>query len=664
MRRLKIAQKIFLLNIFVGLIFMLVIGWVYGRLKHNLYEGRQTEVRHAVNAVAGVIDYYVRQANDGSMSLEQAQTVAKGAVAQSRYDGNNYFWINDSEPKMIMHPIKPELDGQDLSQNKDPNGKALFVEMVKVVKARGEGDVDYFWPKPGFSAPVPKVSYVKLIPEWGWIIGSGLYLDDVEAELNSTLRTIGAVALGVFAVVLVLVFWVARSISQPIHNAIRVIEKIAQGDTDERLPMGVAVNCGEVLQCGKAECPSHGKEDHCWVTSGSYATIKHCPKALAGEDCRTCKLYGARNEAEELGSIINALANTLAEREALAMAIANGDLTREVEIASEKDALGKALQRMVESLRNILGQIQTAGEQIASGSSQVSDSSQSLSQGATEQASSLEEITSSMTELGAQTRHNAENATQANQLASQARTGADKGNEQMRQMVSAMAEINESGQNISKIIKVIDEIAFQTNLLALNAAVEAARAGQHGKGFAVVAEEVRNLAGRSAKAARETAELIEGSVKKAQNGADIADRTAKALDAIVADVSKVTDLVGEIAASSNEQAQGIAQINQGLAQIDKVTQQNTASAEQSAAAAEQLSSQATQLRQMLKRFRIREKEALVEFSSKEVSTSPSPPKVLPSGWGDRSGTPTPPVKKMASKAHEVIALDDSEFGRY
>ncbi|MDY0262341.1 methyl-accepting chemotaxis protein [Syntrophotalea acetylenica] len=314
------------------------------------------------------------------------------------------------------------------------------------------------------------------------------------------------------------------------------------------------------------------------------------------------------NQQDEVGQLavaLNGMADSLEGAAKIAEEIAAGNLDVEVKLASDRDQLGRALRTMTDNLNDVLTQVQAAGEQIASGSGQVADASQSLSQSATEAAASMEEINASMTQMASQTKLNADNAEQANSLANNARQGAADGARLMEEMLAAMREINASSEDISKIIKVIDEIAFQTNLLALNAAVEAARAGQHGKGFAVVAEEVRTLAARSATAAKETAELIENSVGKTRNGTDIADKTAGALKEIVGGATKVSDLVGEIAMASNEQAQGFAQVNQGLNQIDGVTQQNTANAEESAAAAEELSGQAMQLQQLLHRFSLK-----------------------------------------------------------
>ncbi len=313
------------------------------------------------------------------------------------------------------------------------------------------------------------------------------------------------------------------------------------------------------------------------------------------------------DQHDEIGVLAEAMKKMVKNMQSLvevARKIAIGDLTVNVVPLSDSDAFGYSLKTMVETLLSTMADINVLANNVAAGAHQMSSTSQAMSQGATEQASSLEQIVSSMNEIASQTKHNAENARQANMLAGETKMLAERGNERMNRMVDAMHEINDSSRNISRIIKVIDEIAFQTNLLALNAAVEAARAGKYGKGFAVVAEEVRNLAARSAKAARETADLIEGSVKKAVDGTQMADKTATALHEIVTAAGKMTDLVAEIAAASNEQAQGISQITQGLGQVDQVTQQNTAHAEESAAAAEELSSQSLVLQQLVATFTI------------------------------------------------------------
>ena len=358
---------------------------------------------------------------------------------------------------------------------------------------------------------------------------------------------------------------VVSAILAPIDETVSVLEKMANGDL-------------------KVKVTSNYKGDHALLKNSINQTIDQMPF----------------NEA------LNVL-NRIAE----------GDLTARMIRDYKGDALElkEAINTTMGSISDVINQVSTMATEVKNAADQVSDSSAALSQGATEQAASLEEITSSMQDIGSKTRENASSAKEANELSLTSKDSAHRGNTEMENLNVAMEQITTSSQDISKIMKVIDEIAFQTNLLALNAAVEAARAGRHGKGFAVVAEEVRNLAGRSASAAKETADLIESSINAVKNGASLASTTKEVLVEIQDGAEQVTEKVSQITELSSEQATGIAQINEGLEQIDKVTQQNTASAEQSAAAAEELSGQANNLKVILSKFKIDTSNSDLNFNN-------------------------------------------------
>lgn len=284
--------------------------------------------------------------------------------------------------------------------------------------------------------------------------------------------------------------------------------------------------------------------------------------------------------------------------------VAKGDLTTEVSLCSPQDEIGSSLAQLVENFHGLVTTITEIVEQVNSGAKLVSDSSQTLAQGASEQASTVEQLTASLSQISEHTRLAAESAKKADALTQTAKANASQGNDQMKDMLNAMEEINRSSANISNVIKVIQDIAFQTNILALNAAVEAARAGEQGKGFAVVADEVRNLASKSAEAAKETSVLIEGSIEKVTAGTDIANRTAASLNEVVSQVEQAANFINSIAVASEEQAHSLEQIYTGIDQVSQVTQATAATAQESAAASEELTGQAAQLKKNVGIFTI------------------------------------------------------------
>lgn len=520
---MSIAKRLALITASAVLGILLLTALFLHSERELILEERKNSVRATVESTYGILTFYHQLATKGVMTENEAKRNAMEAIRPLRYSGNEYFWINDMHPRMVMHPIKPELEGKDLAENKDPTGKRLFVEFVNMVKSNDAGYVFYLWPKPGSDKPVQKVSYVKGFAPWGWIIGSGVYVDNVDTTLLNRLRDF---SIGAFALAAIL------------------------------LAISVTIARGLLRQLG-------GEPE-----------------------------YAAR----------------------ISRHIAEGDLTVVIDLKKDdQSSLLHAMKAMRDSIARIVSQVRAGTDTIVTGSTQIAAGNQDLSSRTEQQASSLEETASSMEELTSTVRQNADNAQQANQLAKSASSVAVKGGDVVSQVVDTMRAINESAKKIADIIGVIDGIAFQTNILALNAAVEAARAGEQGRGFAVVASEVRNLAQRSAGAAKEIKSLIGDSVGKIEAGSKLVTEAGATMGEVVESVKRVTDIMAEIMAASQEQSAGIEQVNQAIGQMDQTTQQNSALVEEAAAAAQSLEEQAGKLAQVVAVFKLDESPMRTQY---------------------------------------------------
>ena len=430
----------------------------------------------------------------------------------------------------------------------------------------------------------------------GAIVGmlfSGLDTSAVDAQQRNILILMAAMMLGLSAVAAIVAFSISTRIVTPLKALAATAEQMATGKTE--IKIGVAADrnsADEALQLAASfeDLVNANRDQVRLLGLVAKGDMAHNVHPRSGED----------EMSHAMGEMIESTRQQVSALELLA----NSDLRADVSPRGDNDSMSIAIKKLTGNLNYTISEIVKAADHVKSASSQISSGAQSLAEGANEQASSLEEVSSSLEEMSSMTKQNAESSDRGKSLVASAAESLGSADAEMKRMAEAINHIKTSSDNTAKILRTIDDIAFQTNLLALNAAVEAARAGDAGKGFAVVAGEVRNLAMRSAEASKNTAAMIEESVKSAEEGVRITEDVAKHLTLTVERAGKVADIIAEIAASSKEQALGIEQVNTAVAQMNQVTQENAANSEESASAAEQLNSQAEELANLVNGFKL------------------------------------------------------------
>jgi methyl-accepting chemotaxis protein len=306
LNKLSLSKKIIMLGTVIIIAFVLVFVWVVPRVKNNMYDAKYLMTKNVVETAWGVLDYYSKQAKTNAMTSEEAQKRAMEAIKYLRYADNEYFWINDTVPKMVMHPIRPEMDGKDISDYKDPNGKRLFVAMVDVCKGSGAGFVDYEWPKPGATEPVPKISYVKSFPEWGWIIGSGIYLDDVQKEISTIIYTISGVACFIAFIGLGLAFFMARSITRPIN---RVVSGLTDGADQVASAASQVSSSSQALAEGASEQAASLEETSSSMEEMSSITRQNADNAGQAK----AMMEDAKNIVDKVSGHMNEMSKAIVE---------------------------------------------------------------------------------------------------------------------------------------------------------------------------------------------------------------------------------------------------------------------------------------------------------------------------------------------------------------